>query len=278
MAGTHQVLGHRHVGDQTLDRQPPPARLAKIVLVLVEAAEAQGDGHPFASHRALHARLLERVGVYVQVGRGVVLVVLRLMNLGGLDELELGPGRARSAGAASGVPALRAHASAADYVAQGDSLRLGGAVVLLVQAQALLRKPHLVVRVPPRRHVEDLLEDGARVPRNVVVHRSPVMLALDHLTGLEGPGGTRKETEESSLRSIYAPVSFSLSLSLSLVLSVRRYFGRTRDFGALIILSSRQSPRVCSVLDQAGNSEENEVHDNPSRQTTARVIHAYVPS
>lgn len=65
MARAHQVLGHRHVRDQTLDRQPPPARLAQIVLVLVEAAEAQGDGHPFASHRALHAHLLERVGVYV---------------------------------------------------------------------------------------------------------------------------------------------------------------------------------------------------------------------
>jgi len=171
VAGTHQVPRYRYVRDQTLDRQPPPTSLAQIVLVLVETAEAQRDGRALASERALHPHLLQGVRVYVQV-RGRVVIVVVLVGLGGrLDQPELRLGRARSTGAAASVPALRPHASAADYVAQGDRLDLARPVVLLPQAQALLRQFHPVVRVPLGRHVEDLLEDGARL-NGTLLHAS----------------------------------------------------------------------------------------------------------
>lgn len=180
-----------------------------------------------------------------------MLVVLRLMNLAGLDELQLGLGRARSTGAASGVPALGAHASTANYVAQGNGLGLGGAVMLLVQAQALLRKPYLVVRVLPRRHVEDLLEDGARVSRNVVLHRSPMMLAFDHLTELERTEGREEQEDGEGFCTVYirtdiSPAPFFVSLSYY------RLFWRF-----LIIPSSRHNLRVaCSIRRRScGNSD-----------------------
>jgi len=175
VAGTHQVLGHRYVRDQTLDRQPPPTSFAQIVLVLVETAEAQRDGRALASERALHPHLLQGVRVYVKV-RGRVVIVVVLIGLGGrLHQPELRLGRARSTGAATSVPALRPHASAADYVAQGDRLDLARTVVLLPQAQALLRQFHPVVRVPFGRHVEDLLEDGACL-NGILLHASAMSL------------------------------------------------------------------------------------------------------
>lgn len=181
MTGTHQSLGNRHVGDQTLDRQSPPASFSQIVLVFVEAAEAERNGRTLAPKRTLHSHFLQGVGIYVQI-RGRVVVIVVLVGLGGrrLDQPELRLGRARSAGAAARVPALRPHAPAADYVAQGDRLGLGSTVVLLPQAQALLRQLHPVVRVPFRRHVEDLLEDGTRVRLDgVLLHGSPTF-SLHH--------------------------------------------------------------------------------------------------
>lgn len=103
----HVGLGYGQPVEQALDGEPPAAGLAQVVLVAVEAAEPQGDGGPLASagafvrpFRALHA-----VGVNVEVGRGVVLVV-GLHLLGRLHQLRLATGGARTASAAASVATL----------------------------------------------------------------------------------------------------------------------------------------------------------------------------
>lgn len=178
VTGAHQISRYRHVGDQTLNRQSPPARLPQIVLVSVEAAKAQRDGGALASERALHPRLLQGVCVYVQIRRSVEFVVM-LIDLGQFHELQLRLGRARTACTAPGVSPPRPHASTADDVSQSNRLGLGRAVVLLVQAQTFLGQPHLVVRVLFGCHIEDLLENGAATALDVF-HGAP-MLRLYHL-------------------------------------------------------------------------------------------------
>lgn len=112
----HVGLGHGHLADEALDGQPPAAGLPQIVLVPVEAAEPQGDGHALAPPRPLAAARatlapLQRVRVDVEVGGGVVLVV-RLDRLRRVHQPGLAPRGARPAGAAAPASPLRAHASA----------------------------------------------------------------------------------------------------------------------------------------------------------------------
>jgi hypothetical protein len=137
---THVRLGYGQPADEALNGQSPPAGLPQVVLVLVEAAEPQGDGHALAPARTPARGLgpLQGVGVHVEVGRGVVLVV-RLQKLRGLDEVGLTPGGARTTGAASGVAALRAQASARGGRAIGYSSTFGLSTLAFFCFRSLLQ-------------------------------------------------------------------------------------------------------------------------------------------